>query len=108
MLLGMNATEVIREIKDRPRGTTAPQLIKFLRARGWSTSPMPRKIEKVFAPSAICRVRWGPSTEKRTHWVLWTEGRYWDPLVEGEPLFTRHDGGRRISVLDCWPPGSLR
>lgn len=104
MLVGIPVADVLAEIPDSKQGTTAPQLIKFLRARGWTTSPRPRRVRRSTSPFAICRVRWGPPTEKRTHWVVFHSGRFFDPLIEGAALFNRHQNGRMISVIDCWPP----
>ena len=99
MLLGIPVADVIKEVPDT-RGTIARQLAFYLIARGYN---VPKRCqfyvsEGSLGETALCRVRWGDDPkDRRAHWVLWAEGKFWDPLAE-KPIFLRKNG-RVLSYL---------
>ena len=99
MLLGIPAVDVIAEISDA-RGTIARQLADYLNARGYRvTSRCMRYVSQgSLGETALCRVRWGDDPKnRRAHWVLWADGKFWDPLAD-KPIFLRKNG-RVLSFL---------
>lgn len=98
MLLGVPAADVIAEMGDK--GTSGKQLAAFLQARGFKAGPVARfrhppavDPRPKLPPLAIVRIDWGRD-RKRTHWVLWAEKRFHDPLLVGD--FTWAVGGGRL------------
>ena len=84
MLLGIPAVDIIAEISDA-RGTIARQLADYLNARGYRvTSRCMRYVSQgSLGETALCRVRWGDDPKnRRAHWVLWADGKFWDPLAD--------------------------
>lgn len=103
MLLGVQPEAVIRHVQGGKHGTTAKQLCQFLEQHGWKTSGRCRifRMHNVLPPIALCRVRWG-DRKYGAHWVLWAEGRWWDPLRDREEhpaLHTMKPGGRVLSYV---------
>lgn len=110
MLAGVAPESVIAEIGDR--GTSARDLVRWLRARGFSVADRPKRFRfdrevdprPLLPPTAILRIDWS-TDRKKTHWILWAEGRFWDP---GAPIVAGDDdgcywwlarGGRIYSIL---------
>jgi hypothetical protein len=95
MLLGVPATEVIASIPDR-KGTSAKQLIEYVQSVGWTTAPIRRFAGADLPPLAFVRVIWR-ELRHRTHWILWANGRYFDPV--GDPSRWAEEGGRIMSFV---------
>lgn len=102
MLTGVPVDEVIRAIPDN-RGTIAKQLCAWLEARGWTTSGKCRKSSLFLPAIALCRVRWGGES-RRAHWVLWSNGQWWDPLTPGEAMHQKRQNGRVLSYVEVVAP----
>lgn len=105
MLVGSPAQSVIDLMHDRT-GTTWERLRSNLALRGYDVPQRltPYRGSVVDFPTyheadvALCRVRWGSDPkDRRAHWVLWAEGRFWDPLSEQKALFLRSPFGRILS-----------
>lgn len=99
MLLGIPASDVIADIPDK-KGTHGYQLAEYLNARGFRVPTRPLRYRHGDFPwgkTAIVRVRWDEK-QHRSHWVVWSDGRFWDPLGPNEPPF-QENGGRVISYL---------
>lgn len=72
------------------RGTHGSDLIRWLRAHGFVTDARPRRFPD-YDPKVDPRPRLPPITLVRvdhgrhrqsTHWLLWAEGRFWDPAAK--------------------------
>jgi hypothetical protein len=98
MILGVPAHQVIADITDK-KGTSAKQLIAYLRARDIWTNDGGRVDERLdgLPRNAILRVIWD---EKRhnTHWILRADGVNYDPgNVDGDAY--KRNGGRVMSCI---------
>lgn len=104
MLVGVPAADVVRELRDR--GTGWRDLARFLLSRGlWFARPPQRfRFDREIDPrpalpaTAIVRVDWS-TDRKKTHWILWADGRFWDPGDVDEFGWLRR-GGRIYSVRE--------
>jgi hypothetical protein len=82
MILGhKDAWQVLADLPDHKNGTYASELRDYLRDRGWQTGD---KLERVYKhttlpPIAILRHKWPERT--LGHWVLWIDGRTYDPTL---------------------------
>jgi hypothetical protein len=85
MFAGVEPAEVIRDMGNR--GTHGVDLIRWLRDRGFILPNRPQRFVG-YSPdldprprlpaTAIVRVDF-TKNRRRTHWILWAEGRFWDP-----------------------------
>lgn len=114
MLAGVDPEIVIAEMHGR--GTSGADLIRWLRSRGFVVADAPRRFafdrevdpRPHLPPVAIVRVDWS-TDRRRTHWILWAEGRFWDPdapIVNGadDGFAWLARGGRIYSILPVEVP----
>lgn len=117
MLAGVDVAVVIAET--RRGGTSGADLIRWLRGRGFVVPDAPRRFafdRRAFwvdpasqlPRTALVRVDWA-SDRRRTHWILWAEGRFWDPSApiihgvdDGFAWLAR--GGRVYSIVPVERP----
>lgn len=108
MLIGRPVAEVIASVPDKT-GTVAHQLGSYVVRAGGACDercrPLAADERWRLPPVALCRVRWGSDPkDRRAHWVLWADGRFWDPLTPDKALFLRSPFGRVLSYLACRAP----
>lgn len=114
MLAGVEPTTVIAEMHGR--GTSGADLIRWLRGRGFVVADAPRRFafDREVDPRpnlpaiAIVRIDWS-TDRRRTHWILWANGRFWDPdplpvsgIDDGFAWVAR--GGRIYTTILVEPP----
>lgn len=117
MLAGVAPEVVIADLGDR--GTRGIDLVRWLRPRGFALPDRPVRFRfdrdrawsragLALPPTAIVRVDFGVD-RRHTHWILWAEGRYWDPDApivngrdDGHAWLAR--GGRIYSILPVVTP----
>jgi len=98
MLAGVEPVDVIRDLGKG--STTGRRLIAWLRARGVTVADRVQRFRQGTDPLpevAIVRVDWS-TDRKRTHWILWADGRFWDPGTEDGLAWARR-GGRLYSII---------
>lgn len=95
MLIDVSAADVIADIPDK-KGTHGHQLAAYLNARGFHVPTRPQRYRGSLPERAIVRVRWDEK-QHRSHWIVWADGRFWDPLGPDEAFYEH--GGRIISYL---------
>lgn len=106
MLLGVPVTEVLAEIPDRKRGTTAGQLAAYLVLRGWRVVK-PVRFRCYLPGLCIVRVAWTGPARKIGHWVLVAEGKCFDP-ADTFQLGWVVLGGRIVSFMALGQPAPVR
>lgn len=98
MLAGVDAMEVIGEMGRA--ATSGRRLIAWLRGRGVDIAERPQRFTQGRDPLpdvAILRIDWS-TDRKRTHWMLWADGTFWDP-GSAYPLAWARNGGRIYSII---------
>jgi hypothetical protein len=103
MLLGVPVAQVIADLPDT-RATTAGELAVYLWLRGWGVT----RLRRGPLPSlAIVRVVWpGPAWRTR-HWIVWADGRFYDPAaLDARAIDWRQRGGRIASHIALVRPAS--
>lgn len=81
MILGISLDEAIERMKTRG-GTRTKQLVKVLRDSGKVTcNGKLSRVRKDFKPPkcAVMKMCWKEGTRRRSHWVVWNEGWWYDP-----------------------------
>lgn len=104
MLLGMPVAEVLALIPDSGQGTTSGQIAVHLILLGWRVVK-PVRFRRSLPALCLARIVWpGPgSARRRGHWVLFAEGRCFDPADAHQWAWVAH-GGRLVSIMALAPP----
>lgn len=112
MLADVDPAEVIRTMGKRG-ATRGVDLVRWLRARGFTIADRPVRfvdyslakttdLKARLPAAAIVRIDWG-TDRKRTHWILWVDGRFYDP-DNADGFLWAHRGGRIYSFIPFTAP----